>query len=679
MKLETEKLAAVFDAKTCNFTSIKNLVSGDEYIKQRPQFPLVSILMRDGQTKTELEPDQVCVNEGGDGGLTVRIDGFGGRAIQAVIALSARDDRIVISAQIENNSENDLVEFLLPRISGIVLGSTHTDDTIIYPHHAGERTVNPVKSYGDHGDKDWSSFSRAASKKMDGWFRREINYCGLASMTWMYLYDAENGLYVGSHDGSFPLTGVIAEVSGDETLPWAGFAFRKHTRLTPGNTWQSGGYVLAVSCSDWHYGSEIYREYINKYIARFPVPDFLKDEYALNQCYNFKRNGGIEHTFKDIPDMFHAGMEWGVRHMFIASWNRTGFDSNYPEYYPDMELGTGMEFARGLEYVRENGGFSTLYINARIFEKSSCFHQTLGEKMAIRNLDGTTINETYGPVHFTVNCPSDDLWKNTLIDTAEFAMRAYGCDGIYLDQLASAEPFPCYSEAHSHADIGDFNRGYLDIMKRILCRMETWTDRPYLMTENCGDIYSALAWGSLTWNGGDYDEHYNVFKYTFPEFTQVNMVNPRGWLKDSPEKIAWFYKDMQRAILLGSVLWLGITSRLKPDTPYHAYARQALAFRGKIHPFIKQARYLDDAYILKVSDGCDASCWQLDDGRVMVLAGNHALLDHAGVTLAFPGKVVSAQCRNTRWEDAEIRSQGGKATVPLDGERLFCAIISLEE
>ena len=51
------------------------------------------------------------------------------------------------------------------------------------------------------------------------------------------------------------------------------------------------------------------------------------------------------------------------------------------------------------------------------------------------------------------------------------------------------------------------------------------------MTENCGDIYGSYTWGNLTWNGAEYDEHYNVFKYTFPEFTQVNMVNPRSWRK----------------------------------------------------------------------------------------------------------------------------------------------------
>ena len=46
-------------------------------------------------------------------------------------------------------------------------------------------------------------------------------------------------------------------------------------------------------------------------------------------------------------------------------------------------------------------------------------------------------------------------------------MKAYGCDGIYLDQLASAEPFACYCEAHSHDDIGEFNNGYVYVLREL--------------------------------------------------------------------------------------------------------------------------------------------------------------------------------------------------------------------
>lgn len=200
--------------------------------------------------------------------------------------------------------------------------------------------------------------------------------------------------------------------------------------------------------------------------------------------------------------------------------------------------------------------------------------------MAVRNEKGEPYRETYGPEHFTVNCPSDTLWRDYLLDTAEFCVKAYGCDGIYLDQLASAEPFACYCAEHSHENIGEFNNGYVYVLRELLRRLRKHNPNAYIMTENCGDIYGSYTWGNLTWNGAEYDEYYNVFKYTFPEFVQVNMVNPRGWETEDRDQRLWFYRDMHRAVTLGSVLWMGITTRMRPqDGEYHIYGRKMARFR----------------------------------------------------------------------------------------------------
>lgn len=609
---------ACFSPEVNNFTSLTNLVTGDNYIKQTPGHSLMELYGLVGNEKQRLLPGIPSVTAQ-EHVLHLAYNSFGGFPITANLICTAEADRLTIHISIQNHSNIDVVEILAPHVGGIYLGDNYEDDAIIYPHHAGERTVNPVLGYGQNKKDFW----RASSVACGDFFRREINYCGLASMSWMYYYDQENGLYIGSHDERFPVTGIIAETSGVSPKPWMAFGFRKHYRIRPDEEYDAGEYVLAVTTRDWHYGAEIYRSYIAPFLNFDHNPKFLEDEYALNQCYNFKRTGNIEHTFRDIPNLYKQGADWGVRHMFIASWNRTGFDSFYPEYYPDMELGSAMEFRRGLEHIRKQGGFSTLYINARIFDKKSDFHQSVGEKMAIRNERGEAYSETYGPEHFTVNCPSDRLWREYLLDTAEFCVKAYGCDGIYLDQLASAEPFACYSEEHSHDNIGQFNNGYVYVLRELLERLREYNPNAYIMTENCGDIYGSYTWGNLTWNGADYDEYYNVFKYTFPEFTQVNMVNPRGWENEGPKREAWFYRDLHRAIALGSVLWMGITTRMRPeDGLYRTEAKKALDFRCLLQPLLKGAEFMDDIWLEKVPEACQGTCWRLEDGRRMVLAAN---------------------------------------------------------
>ena len=543
MELKTNAFRARFAPEANNFVSLVNLATGDDYIKAAPRGPLVELYaLADGEKK-KLLPGVPGMSAGA-GFLEISYTEFGGLPIGMTVRCTAENDRLCIRARMENHSAADVVEVLMPHIGGVYLGEDYADDAIIYPHHAGERTRNPVMGYGVNKKDFW----RASSVAFGDIYRREINYCGLASMSWMYYYDAENGLYIGSHDARFPVTGVIAETSGSAEDPWMAFGFRKHYRVRPGESYETGEYILAVTTKDWHYGAQLYRAYIAPYLDFDHNPAFLADECALNQCYNFKRTGNIEHTFRDIPQMYEEGAAWGVRHMFLASWNRTGFDSFYPEYYPDMELGSAMEFRRGLEYVREHGGFSTLYINARIFDVKSDFHKTVGEKMAVRNEKGEPYRETYGPEHFTVNCPSDTLWRDYLLDTAEFCVKAYGCDGIYLDQLASAEPFACYCAEHSHENIGEFNNGYVYVLRELLRRLRKHNPNAYIMTENCGDIYGSYTWGNLTWNGAEYDEYYNVFKYTFPEFVQVNMVNPRGWETEDRDQRLWFYRDMHRAV-----------------------------------------------------------------------------------------------------------------------------------
>ena len=612
--LSTSKLYAFFSEDANTFTALVNKESGEDYIKTEPTFPLITLYGLKDKEKIELQPSKPII-EGNDDYLSVSYFSFSSFDIFVKLSIKAQDDKLILSCNIDNQSTLDVVEILMPHISGLYLG---TNDKIVYPHHAGEITTNPVLEYGKNRKEFW----RAASVPVDSYYRREINYCGLASMSWMYYYSKDNGIYIASHDPSYPVTGVIAETSGDEENPWMAFGFRKYERIRKGEQKTSKEYVIAISKEDWHYGARIYREYIAPFLSFAPSPEFLKDEVALNQCYNFKRTGNIDNRFKDIPMLYDKGAELGVRHMFIASWNRTGFDSFYPEYYPDMELGSAMEFRRGLEYVRDHGGFSTLYINARIFDKKSDFHPSVGEKMAMRNEKGETYDEEYGPEHFTVNCPSDSLWRDYLIDTAEFSYKAYGCDGIYLDQLASAEPFPCYAEGHSHKDIGDFNQGYLYVLSTLLERMRDYNKNAYLMTENIGDIYSSYTWANLTWNGADYDESYNVFKYTFPEKVQVNMVNPRSWEKEE-DRQEWFYHDMHRAVSLGNILWMGITTKLrKEDGFFREYAEKMLAFRTELQPLLRDAEFLDDQWLEEVKPKCFGTCWNVSKDEGLILASS---------------------------------------------------------
>jgi len=540
--------------------------------------------------------------------------------------------------RVENNAEDlTVVEVLFPVVRGIQLGQNHADEVLVFPHHAGEKIVDPALTIAS--DRYMRFWRAGTVRGADGIYSREIDYCGLASMTWMDLYSPApnggfSGLYMASYDPSFVLTGVRSE-SGGPDFPWCGLGFRKYVPVAPGECWASAPCIIAVHDGDWHWGAAQYRRWILEHISLSDVPSDLAMESAVCPRYDFKQNQSICHRYTEIPEMYEQARAEGITHFFISAWNRQGFDTDYPEFVPDMELGSSWNLARGCEYVRDHGGFSTFYINVRLFDLESDFFPTLGRTWAIKNHDGAMFHETYGPRMFAVICPDCEEWRKWVADTAGWMVKAFGARGIYLDQLGSAEPFPCYGAGHAHsgrspAHHGRYNHGYLKMIREVRDRTRDLDPSSFLMIENCGDIYSQYAYANLTWNGAFYDEFFNMYKYTFPEFIQVNMVNPRR-IADRAERAAWFYKDVARAFVLGSVFWTELGDRFcEEDDCLLDYFRAALRLRTQAAPYIAHGVYQDDLGIAFATDDglpvvsgpITASRWILPGGGVLVLISN---------------------------------------------------------
>lgn len=451
---------------------------------------------------------------------------------------------------LDNGAELSICEALFPRLTPLYLSERAE---LVYPHHAGEKVVDVPRALAS---EKYQKFWRAESVATDFGYAREINYCGLASMTWMDIYDGSLGLYVASYDPTFPVTGLRVETGGPED-PWVSLSFRKYLDIHPGESYRSPEVVWAFHRGDWHQGAHKYRAWFDTVVKQETHPVDLKDEIVLSPHYDFRRFDGIGYRFADIPAIADSDREeFGSRHFFMAGWNHMGFDSHYPNYNPDLELGTPLRLQQGVEYVNESGGFVTFYINARIMDKYSEYVSTLGENWMLRTTEQKPIFEIYGPAETFVLCPSNPEWREHLADFAVWMCQAYNARGIYYDQLGSATPYPCYSHhVHDQPGTTGFNLGYIDLIERTTERLRAIRPDSFLMIENCGDVYSSKVWGSLAWNGEFYDEFFNLYKYTFPEQTLINMVNPRG-IADPGEQERVFYNDLARAFVLGSVIWV---------------------------------------------------------------------------------------------------------------------------
>lgn len=473
------------------------------------------------------------------------------------------------------------MEVLFPLLRGLAWEPIAGEDNLVYPHNAGERCARPADVYRS---ERYQRLGRAQTlREAPGLYAREITYCGLASMMWMDYFDDAGGLYLASYDPEFLLTGVRAEVhvpAEDEANParsanggqggqgrdaFLGLGLRKFRPVLPGESWAAPPAVVAFHDGDWHWGARQYRAWFDRAgvpspdrLGGAPRPDDLAQEAAMLPFYQLRRENGVIHRFDELPAIYdRISSRYQARHFFIAGWNRGGFDSQYPEYHPDLDLGTPMDLKRVVDHVASRGGFTTFYINSRLFDRESFYHPTLGRQWAVQDADGNTHREKYGPVEFDVCCPAHRGWQKHLLDFAEWMVRAYGARGIYYDQLGSATPWACYHPGHTHPIEGRpgtihhglYNQGYVALIEEASRRLRAVRPDSFLMIENCGDLYSTRVWGSLVWNGTLYDEFFNLFKYTFPETVLIQMIQTRGAAPVEQQE-AYFRRDLDTAWLL---------------------------------------------------------------------------------------------------------------------------------
>ena len=101
-------------------------------------------------------------------------------SVQAVLRVQEQKDALHYSLEVCNTASDCRVVETIFDIQGLSL----PDAELLYPHHAGEKIKDPAQTLRS---EKYQKFWRAYSRLVDGEWLRECNYCGLCSMSWMYL------------------------------------------------------------------------------------------------------------------------------------------------------------------------------------------------------------------------------------------------------------------------------------------------------------------------------------------------------------------------------------------------------------------------------------------------------------------------------------------------------------
>lgn len=148
-------------------------------------------------------------------------------------------------------------------------------------------------------------------------------------------------------------------------------------------------------------------------------------------------------------------------------WHNHAYDSHYPDYFPAQP-----EFEPIIRQVRSRNCQVMPYINGRLWDPATeSYSSKNGKDASCRRPDGTLYTEVYPTsiVPNTVTCPSSPIWKNVILELADRIQNELHTDGLYIDQIAAAAPYPCYASNHNHpAGGGEFwYHSYRDMMNEL--------------------------------------------------------------------------------------------------------------------------------------------------------------------------------------------------------------------
>lgn len=147
------------DGKSGRTIRLVNRLTGDDYLKSHDSGEMYKLYCLDLETgeRVEVVPEGAASAKeeaAGDRSLLTlcfeggRLAGAGGKSVKinASVRIETSDDdpESLWAIEISNQDERyEVVEALFPYFRGFYLGKTWEDDVIIYPHHAGERTLAP--------------------------------------------------------------------------------------------------------------------------------------------------------------------------------------------------------------------------------------------------------------------------------------------------------------------------------------------------------------------------------------------------------------------------------------------------------------------------------------------------------------------------------------------------------
>ena len=457
------------------------------------------------------------------------------------------------------------------------------------------RVVFPNVAVGAMGPDSKLFLPRAAGQVEQGAWRRAFNSggrypSGWTTMQYMAAYAADGaaGLYVAVHD---PLGGtkqIKAEGRPDRRDVALAFDHPVPGMGTPGNRFElSGRAVWQLFRGDWFDAALIYRQWVRKYAKWSPPPvaEGRRDTPRwMRELAAWAIGGGDPKSGLPVLQEFAEKMGLPVGFHWY-NWHQIPFDNDYPHYFPADE-----GFADAVKLLGQKDIYVMPYINGRLWDtrdkKAEDFQfSKVALAAATKDDRGKPYVETYGSketdgskVELAAMCPGTPLWQDTVRRIVLRLINECGVRGVYIDQVAAAQPQLCFDASHGHPLGGGhwWTESYWKLLEAV--RREMPDDR-ILTTECNAEPYLKWFDGYLTWHW-QYDGQVPAFPAVYGGAIQMFGRAYRG----GPTKdLALRMKAGQQLVFGEQIGW--INPGVVREQENFAFLRQVVHLRWRLRRY----------------------------------------------------------------------------------------------
>ncbi|MBQ9358617.1 MAG: hypothetical protein IJT95_03665 [Abditibacteriota bacterium] len=368
---------------------------------------------------------------------------------------------------------------------------------------------------------------------------KEGPYPGYMYMQWLDFYNKDRGVYMASEDdyGYIKKMFVGRDLKGQ---PCMGFSFTGCWVAEKDDSFTTPPVRIACHQGDWKKGADIYRPWIRRVIGPLNTPQKIL-EMPTSLCW-LEHEGG----YSDLARTFEMIQASPVHAAFITK----AVCLSVPEGW-DGILGGSLDYKKAFGRIKELGGSAALFTFDRATLMGTANFADYVQDWANKKRSGaweTAFNDM-------MPAPFSPTFREQRIDEAVRWVRDFGLDELHYDTEGSSADSPTVNTGMAggpcyRADIGarpnETPHYFKTLYRETVEACRKYNPEFTLRAEHCADFFypefassSAHQYPALFNElrkykaGRDYYLMPEVFRYTLPEFAQVQIPavsNSEYWM-----------------------------------------------------------------------------------------------------------------------------------------------------